>query len=131
VLGALAVLATGAVHLHLFDGLYSHIPTIATLFFLNFLGATAIGLGLLAPVERLSRYGRALVVLLAAAGIALAGVSFAFLLISEQTPLFGFKEPGYDPAAMATARAAEIASVLFLAAFLVGRLGLRAPMRRW
>jgi hypothetical protein len=131
VLGALAVLATGAVHLHLFDGLYSHIPTIATLFFLNFLGATAIGLGLLAPVERLSRYGRALVVLLAAAGIALAAVSFAFLLISEQTPLFGFKEPGYDPAAMATARAAEIASVLFLAAFLVGRLGLRAPMRRW
>jgi hypothetical protein len=62
-LGALAVLATGAVHLHEFDGLYSHIPTIGTLSFLNFLGATAIGLGLLAPVERVGRrYGSALVV---------------------------------------------------------------------
>lgn len=132
VLGALAVLATGAVHLHLYEGLYSHIATIGTLFFLNFLSATAIGLALLAPVERVGgRYGGVLLALLAAAGIALAAVAFAFLLISEQTPLFGFKEPGYDPPAMAAARAAEVATVLFLGAFLVGRLGLKAPMWRW
>jgi hypothetical protein len=132
VLGALAVLATGAVHLHLYEGLYSHIATIGTLFLLNFLGATAIGLALLAPVERIGgRYGGVLLVLLAAAGIALAAVAFAFLLISEQTPLFGFKEPGYDPPAMAAARAAEVATVVFLGAFLVGRVGLKAPMWRW
>jgi hypothetical protein len=132
VLGALAVLATGAVHLHLYDGLYSQIATIGTLFFLNFLGATAIGLALLAPIERIGgRYGGVLLGLLAAAGIALAAVAFAFLLISEQTPLFGFKEPGYDPPAMAAARAAEVATVVFLGAFLVGRLGFKAPMWRW
>jgi hypothetical protein len=131
-LGALAVLATGAVHLYEFEHFYSQIPTVGTLFLLNFLGATAIGLGLFAPIERVAgRYGSALIVLLAAAGIALAAVAFAFLLISEQTPLFGFKEPGYDPTGIAAARAAEIAAVLFLGAFLVGRLGLKAPTRRW
>jgi hypothetical protein len=131
-LGALAVLATGAVHLHEFDRFYSQIPTIGTLFFLNFLGAAAIGLSLLAPVERIGgRYGSALLVLLALAGIALAAVAFAFLLISEQTPLFGFKEPGYDPTGIAATRAAEVAAVLFLSVFLVGRLGLKAPMLQW
>jgi hypothetical protein len=99
---------------------------------LNFLGATAIGLCLLAPVEHLAhRYGGKLLVLLAAGGIALAAVAFAFLAISEQTPLFGFKEPGYDPAGIAATRAAEIATVLFLSAFLIGRLGRKAPMPRW
>jgi hypothetical protein len=131
-LGALAVLATGAVHLDEFERFYSQIPTIGTLFFLNFLGATALGLGLLSPIERLAgRYGSALVITLAAAGIALATISFAFLLVSEQTPLFGFKEPGYDPTGIAAARGAEIASVLFLGAYLVGRLGLKAPTPRW
>jgi hypothetical protein len=131
-LGALSVLATGAVHLHEYDRFYSQIPTIGTLFFLNFLGATAIGVCLLAPVERISgRFGGALVVLLAVSGIALAAVAFAFLSISEQTPLFGFKEPGYDPTGIAASRGAEIATVVFLGAFLIGRVGLKAPMRRW
>jgi predicted lipoprotein with Yx(FWY)xxD motif len=126
-LGALAALATGAVHLYEFEHFYSQIPTIGTLFFLNF-GATAIGLGLLAPIQRVAgRYGNPLLVLLAAAGIALAAVAFAFLLISEQTPLFGFKEPGYDPTGIAAARGAEIATLLFLGAYLVGRLRLKAP----
>jgi hypothetical protein len=132
VLGALAVLATGAIHLYEFEHFYSQIPTIGTLFFLNFLGATSIGLGLLAPVERIGgRHGRTLLVLLAAAGIALAAVAFAFLEISEHTPLFGFKEPGYDPTGIAAARAAEISTVLLLGAYLIGRLGLKAPMPRW
>ena len=131
-LGALAVLAVGGVHLYEFEHFYSPIPTIGTLFFLNFLGATAIGLGLLAPIERVGgRHGSALLVLLALAGIALATVAFAFLLISQHTPLFGFKEPGYDPTGIDVVRAAEVATVIFLGAFLVGRLGLKAPMRRW
>ncbi|MCL6441374.1 MAG: hypothetical protein K6T27_07765, partial [Thermoleophilum sp.] len=52
-LGALSLLAVGAVHLQQYLSLYSAIPTIGALFLLNFAGATAIGLGLLAPVERL------------------------------------------------------------------------------
>lgn len=132
VLGALAVLATGAIHLYEFAHFYSQIPTIGTLFLLNFAGATAIGLGLLVPVERLGGgHGGLLLALLVLAGIALAAVAFAFLQISEQTPLFGFKEPGYDPTGIAAARAAEIATVLFLSTFLVGRLGRKAAMPQW
>jgi hypothetical protein len=119
-LGALAVLATGAVHLYEYDRSYSGIPTIGTLFVLNFLGASVIGLGLLAPVERFGgRYGGALVTLLAAAGIALAATAFMFLAISQHTPLFGFKEPGYDPTGIAVARVSEASAVVFLGAFLI------------
>ena len=118
VLGALALLATGAVHLQQYTRFYSEIPTIGTLFVLNFAGATVIGLALLTPLERI---GGVLVTLVAAAGSALAAVAFTFLLISEQTPLFGFKEPGYDPTAIAAARGAEIATVVFLTSFLTAR----------
>jgi hypothetical protein len=131
-LGALAVLTVGAIHLYEFEHFYSQIPTIGTLFVLNFLGATAIGLGLLAPIERIAgRHANTLLILLALAGIALVAVAFAFLLISQHTPLFGFKEPGYDPTGIDAVRAAEIATVIFLSAFLAGRIGLKAPMRRW
>ena len=131
-LGALAVLAVGGVHLYEFEHLYSQIPTIGTLFVLNFLGATAIGFGLLAPIEWIARrHGSTLLILLALAGITLATVAFAFLLISQHTPLFGFKEPGYDPAGIDAVRAAEVATVVFLGAFLVGRFALKAPTRRW
>jgi hypothetical protein len=131
-LGALALLATGAVHLHLYSGLYSGIPTIGTLFILNFAGATALGLALLGPLERIGgRHGGLLVALAAAAGVAFAAVTFAFLLISERTPLFGFQEPGYDPTAIAVSRGAEIATVVFLGLFLAARFGLKKPVRRW
>ena len=131
-LGALAVLATGAVHLHEYEGLYGPVPTIGTLFLVNFIGATAIGVSLLAPVERIGgRRGGALVGLIAAAGIGLGATSFVFLKISQHTPLFGFMEPGYDPAGITASEWAEIAAVVFLAVFLVGRLVLKAPGRRW
>src|SRR3954452_18116316 len=72
-LGALSLLATGAVHLQQFARLYHAIPTIGALFVLNFAGATAIGLVLLAPVGRLAgRRGEILLVLAAAAGLAAA-----------------------------------------------------------
>jgi hypothetical protein len=97
VLGALSLLAVGAIHLQQYFELYSEIATIGTLFVLNFLGATVVGLGLLAPVERLlGRRGGAILALLALAGIGQAATAFVFLLISERTPLFGFQEPGYD-----------------------------------
>jgi hypothetical protein len=127
-LGALAVLAVGAVHLQQYLWVYHGIPTIGTLFVLNFAGATVIGLALLAPVERIAgRRGPLLVALLSLAGIALAGTAFVFLLVSEHTPLFGFMEPGYDPTAIAAARAAEIATVVLLGAYL---LAMRTRPRR-
>jgi hypothetical protein len=132
-LGALAVVAVGAVHLHEYLGLYSAIRTIGMLFVLNFAGATVIGLGLLAPVERLAgrRWGGAAVGLLALAGVALAAAAFAFLLISEHTPLFGFMEPGYDPPGILASRIAEIAAIVLLGAFLVARFIARTSTGRW
>jgi hypothetical protein len=125
--GALSLLAVGAIHLQQYVELYSSIPTIGTLFVLNFLGASVLGLALLAPVERLlGRRGGPALALLALGGIALAGTAFVFLLISERTPLFGFMEPGYDPAAILAARVAEVATVVSLAGFLVARFGRRA-----
>jgi hypothetical protein len=118
-LGALATLAVGAVHLQQYLKLYSDVPTIGTLFVLNFAGATVLGLALLAPIERVAgRHGRAAVALIALAAIGLAATSFVFLLVSEHTPLFGFQEPGYDPPAIAAARISEIAAVVLLVAFL-------------
>jgi hypothetical protein len=120
VLGALATLAVGAVHLQQYLELYSEVPTIGTLFVLNFAGATVIGVALLAPIERMAgRLGNAVLAMLALAAIGLAATSFVFLLISEHTPLFGFTEPGYDPAGIAAARISEIATVVLLGAFLV------------
>jgi len=122
VLGAVSLLAVGAVHLQQYVDLYSEIPTIGTLFLLNFVGATIVGLGLLAPVERLfGRLGGAVLALLTLAGIGQAATAFVFLWISERTPLFGFMEPGYDPDAILTARIAEVATVVFLGAFAVAR----------
>jgi hypothetical protein len=131
-LGALSLLAVGAVHLQQYLELYSDIPTIGTLFVLNFVAATVTGLGLLAPLERLlGRLGRALVALLALAGVAQAATAFVFLYISERTPLFGFMEPGYDPDAILASRITETATVVLLGALLAAHLQRRAPAVRW
>ncbi len=92
--GALALIAMGALHLQqYYDAGYSAIPTIGTLFVLNFVGGVALGLPLLLPVERLpGRAGAIAVPLLAFTGAAMAATAFAFLLISQQTPLFGWLE---------------------------------------
>jgi anti-sigma factor RsiW len=131
-LGALATLAVGAVHLQQYFELYSAVPTIGTLFVLNFAGATVIGVGLLAPIERLAgELGARAVTLLAAGAILLAATAFVFLLVSEHRPLFGFMEPGYDPTAIAAARVSEALTVTLLGAFLVARTVARIPMPRW
>jgi hypothetical protein len=132
VLGAVGVLAVGGVHLHEYRGLYSAIPTIGTLFLLNFVAATLIGVGLLAPVEHLlGRWGSAVVALFATAGAGLAATSFVILYISERRPVFGFMEPGYDPSGIRFSQESEIATVLILGAFLVARYMLALPARRW
>lgn len=93
-IGALALIAMAALHLQqYYDAGYSALPTIGTLFVLNFAGGVGLGLALLLPVERLpGRAGAIAVPLLAVTGAGMAATSIAFLLISEQTPLFGFLE---------------------------------------
>jgi hypothetical protein len=132
VLGALSLLAVGAVHLQQYVERYSSIPTIGTLFLLNFVGATLVGVGLLAPVEHLlGRLRGGILALLALAGIVQAATAFVFLFISERTPLFGFMEPGYDPGAILAARIAEVATVVFLGAFTWARFVRKMPTSTW
>lgn len=116
-IGAVAVLVTGTVHLQQYLSYnFDVIPTIGTLFLLNFAGATAIGLGLLIPWSGMRRWHP----LLALGGIGLAATSIVFLFISEHQSLFGFQEHGYR-AAIVIALAAEAVAVLALAAYLATR----------
>ena len=122
----------GAVHLHEYFGPYRAIPTIGPLFVLNFVGATVIGLLLLAPLEHLTgRWAGTAVAVVTMSGIALAASSLLFLAISERTPLFGFQEPGYDPTGIALSREVEIAAVVLLGASVVARFATKRSKRRW
>jgi MFS family permease len=119
-LGALAVLATGAAHIEQYavDN-YNTVPTIGTLFLLNFIGAIAIAVGLIAPIRRVTgRYTDAVRAAIAVAGIGLAVGSLAGLFISEASGLFGFVEHGYRMA-IVVAIVVEAAATIFLVAFLL------------
>src|SRR5436305_8093327 len=127
VIGALAVLATGAVHLEEYAGnQFSSVPTIGTLFLLNFIAATAVGIGLLAPLPE--RFRASVRALLALGGIALAASSLIGLLISESSSLFGFMDHGYRPAIVA-AIAAEGTAMIALSAYLALTRARHGP--RW
>ena len=122
-LGALALLSVGAVHLQQYQKLYSAVPTIGLLFLVNFAAATVLGIALLAPLARWAgRRGRALHALAAAGGMGLAAGSFVMLVVADHRPLFGFREPGYDPTAIAASRGAEIATVVLLGLYLGAQL---------
>jgi len=101
-LGAAALLGVGIDHLEQYSTEhYSAIPTIGTLFAMNFVSATLIAAALAAPVQRLpGRAGRIAIPLLSAGGIAVAAASLAGILLSESTRLYGFMEVGYRPAIM-------------------------------
>jgi hypothetical protein len=118
-LGALAVLGTGVVHIQqYYDQDYSTIPTIGTLFFLNFVAAVVIAVGLIAPLGRLTpRYADAIRSIFAIGGIGLGVLSLAALFVSESSGLFGFVENGYRTP-IVLAMVAEIAATLFLIVFL-------------
>lgn len=125
--GALTLLAMAAIHLEQYaDSGYSSIPTIGTLFLLNFAGGAAVAVGLMSPLERLGDGRmRPFITFLALAGAAMAAVSIAFLLISESTPLFGFRETGYRPV-IVLALVFEGVAVLSLSGFAAGRLRARS-----
>lgn len=117
--GALALLAVGLDHIEQFyvDS-YWAIPTIGTLFALNFASATLVAVGITTPIERLAgRWGKRLLALLALSGIGIAAGSLAGLLVSEGSGLFGFREIGYRTPIVVSI-VLEVATVLLLAAFL-------------
>jgi hypothetical protein len=118
-LGALAVLATGVLHIQQYYGQsYSTIPTIGTLFFLNFVSAVIVAVGLVAPLGRVAgRYADAIRALFAVGGIGIAVGSLAGLFVSESSGLFGFVEHGYRTA-IVLAIVAEVAAIFFLAFYL-------------
>jgi hypothetical protein len=131
-LGSIAVVVSGVVHLQQYFGPYREIPTIGQLFIVDFVAATLIGVALLAPVEHLAgRFAGAAIALLSTAGIALTAGSLVMLAISERTPLFGFQEPGYDPAAIDLTRQVEVAAVVLLGIALVARFATKTPKQRW
>jgi hypothetical protein len=115
--GGVSLLVVGGIHLEQYTaGHFSVVPTIGTLFMLNFIAATVLGLWLLVPVGR-GGYGRWRLRADAAAalsGIGVAGGALIALLISETQPLFGFMEYGYR---------LEIVIALVSEAMAIGLLG--------
>src|SRR3954452_22490755 len=118
-LGALAVLATGVDHIQqYYANDYSTVPTIGTLFFLNFDSAVVVTAGLIAPLGLVAgRYADAIRAAFAVGGIGIAVLSLVGLFVSESSGLFGFVEHGYRMA-IALAIVAEVAATVFLAIFL-------------
>jgi hypothetical protein len=121
-LGALAVLAVGVDHIEqYYVDYYRAVPTIGTLFMLDFMAATVIAIGLLLPLRRLtSRYGDRVFTLLALAGIGIGAGTLAGLLASVNVGLFGFMEAGYR-SAIVLSIVFDVAAVAFLSAFLALR----------
>src|SRR6201996_1764739 len=97
-LGAIAILAIGAVHLQQYLAGYRSVPTIGTLFMLNAISSGIVAIGLLAPLGRFLETRRAELPsgLFAGAGLGIAVGSLVALFVSESTSLFGFSEIGYS-----------------------------------
>jgi hypothetical protein len=134
ILGAVLILFVGVDHYYEYavDD-YSVLPTIGTLFLLNFISASVVGLALLAPLERIfHRFGRAVLELATLSGVGIAATSLVALLVSEQTPLFGFMEQNYRPAiiiALASESAAALCLGILFALSVKARHSAGAPAR--
>ena len=110
-------------------------PTIGTLFLLKFISATAIGLILLAPLERiLRRFSRITLQLSALSGFGITATSLVALLVSEHTKLFGFMESNYRPAIIVAIASEASAAVILLLVFVANWSAKRPvsrPKARW
>jgi hypothetical protein len=122
-IGASLLLFVGADHYYEYSvDQYSVLPTIGTLFLLNFISATAIGLILLAPLDRILHRFRGIVLQLGAlSGFGIAATSLVALLVSEHTKLFGFMESNYRPAIIVAIASEAAAAVTLLLVFLTHR----------
>jgi hypothetical protein len=120
-LGAILLLLVGADHYYEYSvDQYSVLPTIGTLFLLNFISATAIGVILLIPLRRiLPRFHRVVLQFATLSGFGIAATSLIALLVSEHTKLFGFMESNYRPAIVVAivleATASVVLALLFVA----------------
>src|SRR5207248_9576630 len=110
---------------------FSAIPTIGTLFLLNFIAATIVGAGLLLPLRRMTaRMADPVRTLLALSGIGIAASSLIALWISESSSLFGFTDYGFR-ATIVVAIVAESLSIVALTAYLtLENVGWRNPLTR-
>jgi hypothetical protein len=131
VLGALLLIFVGADHYYEYSvDDYSVLPTIGTLFLLNFISATAVGLILLAPLDRiLHRIGRVTLQFASLSGFGIAATSLIALLVSEQTKLFGFMESNYR-AAIIVAIASEGSAAVVLLLVFIASWGSKGTARR-
>jgi hypothetical protein len=118
--GALSLVFVGVVHAQQYWGAYFYsVPTIGTLFLLDFIGATMLSVVLFAPLRRWAgRAGSLTLRAAAVAGIGLALGSLAALLVSEYHPLFGFMESGYR-LAIVLALVTDGLAALFLTVFVL------------
>ncbi len=117
--GGLALLVVGGIHLEQYTaGHFSFVPTIGSLFLVNFVAATVLGLWLLIPVRGGYRPLRlAIDSAVSLAGLGVAGGALVALLISEAQPLFGFMEQGYR-LEIVIALASEATALVLLGVFL-------------
>lgn len=130
-IGVLAILVTGAVHLQQYLGDYHAIPTIGPLFLLNAIGSGVVAVGLLLPVERWlgQRRGEIAVGLLALGGVAIGLGALISLYIAETSTLFGFSE-GTLETVMWIAIVAEAAAVAVLGPVAIATLSRSSTTRR-
>jgi hypothetical protein len=121
-IGALALLATGGIHLEQYIVAdYRVIPTIGPLFLLNFIGGTILGLYFLVPARaQVGRVRWLLDSVAALSGWAIGVGGLVALFISEAMPLFGFMEHGYR-LEIVIAIVAEGVTVVALSVFLALR----------
>jgi hypothetical protein len=125
----------GGIHLEQYTaGHFSAVPTIGTLFLVNFVAGTVLGRWLLVPVWSGYRPLRLVIdSAVSLAGLGVAGGALVALLISEAQPLFGFMEHGYR-LEIVIALASEAVAIVSLGTFLVparARVrGLRNPSDR-
>lgn len=129
-LAALLLLGIGALHLQQYVAVYYRvIPVIGPLFAANFALAIVLAAALAAPLGRIPRLGRALLLLVALGGACFAAGTLIGLEISEFGTLFGFHEHGYRPA-VSLSVAFEAATIITLVVFLILELRAQGPDHR-
>jgi len=112
IVGAVATLIVGAIHLQQWLDFINEVPTIGELFLLNALGAGALAIGLALPRFR---------VLAALGAIGLSAGAIVSLLISmTDGGIFDYVEPSFrTPVTLSLV--AEVVAVLALAGYLLTR----------